>query len=222
MDNVFDFLNNGLGITASILTLLGLGGSSYAVHNIIKKKKNKKCFSDNENIIQSKGDSNNLNNGQISGRENAINVIGNHNTIINPSSETNRTDTDNDYKSRVQILFIDDQEVPVIKNLRKAGWLNLKKIGDKLNLDIADIKNANIIFVDINGIGKELGCHNEGVGYAAQIKRKYPNKGIVIYSATDIHKIDEDLYTLDGWIPKGAGTIRFSNKIEELSEKYGY
>ena len=44
MDNVFDFLNNGLGITVSILTLLGLGGSSYAVHNRLKKRKTKNAF----------------------------------------------------------------------------------------------------------------------------------------------------------------------------------
>ena len=40
-------------------------------------------------------------------------------------------------------------------------------------MDIIEIRNADIIFVDILGVGLELGFKNEGVGLAAAIKRKY-------------------------------------------------
>ena len=153
-----------------------------------------------------------------------LNVNGNNNTVISqlasiPSGDEEQVKSIVDMKSTCQILFIDDDKMPsVIKPLKKSGWKNIKKISDTANLDAPEIRNANIIFVDIIGVGKALQFKNEGVGLAAAIKRRYPQKGVVIYSATPEHKLfDPDLDILDGRLEKFAEPIQFSNMIE----KYG-
>ena len=213
---MLDFFNSTLGIIASIIAIIGVGA---AVTISITKKTRQKA--DHNGISNDSGqDAANMSGGSQKG---SVNVIGNNN-IINPPIQGpigNEHEAERivDLKSVCQILFIDDDKMPsVIKPLKKSGWKNIKKIGDTANLDAPEIRNANIIFVDIIGVGKALQFKNEGVGLAAAIKRRYPQKGVVIYSATPEHKLfDPDLDILDGRLEKFAEPIQFSNMIE----KYG-
>lgn len=213
---MLEFLNTTLGLIVSIVTILGLG-TAFSV-SYIKKSKHK---ADHNGINNESGrDAANLSGGsQVGG----VNVIGNNN-VINPilsAPSGNEQEVEHvvDLKSRSQILFIDDDKMPsVIKILRQSGWRNVKKIGDTANIDAPEIRYANIIFVDILGVGKALKFKNEGVGLAASIKRRYPRKGVVIYSATPDHNLfDPDIDILDGRLEKFAEPIQFSNMIE----KYG-
>lgn len=213
---MLDLLNSTLGIVASIIAIIGVVS---AITITIKKKTRQKA--DHNSIANDSGrDAANMSGGSQSG---ALNIIGNNN-VVNPptpapSGNEQEVERVVDLKSVCQILFIDDDKMPsVIKPLRKSGWLNIKKIGDTANLDATEIRNANIIFVDILGVGKELQFKNEGIGLAAAIKRRYPKKGVVIYSATPEHKLfDPDIDILDGRLEKYAEPIQFSNMIE----KYG-
>lgn len=212
---MLEFLNSTLGIVASIIAIIGVGP---AIIFVIKKTKQK---TDHGGIASDSGrDAANMSGGSQAG---TLNIIGNNN-VVNPSSPApsgNEQEIERvvDLKGVCQILFIDDDKVPsVIKPLKKSGWQNVKKIGDTANLDAPEIRNADIVFVDILGVGKALQFKNEGVGLAAAIKRRYPKKGVVIYSATSEHNLfDPDIDVLDGRLEKFAEPIQFSNMIE----KYG-
>lgn len=213
---MLEFFNNTLGIVASIVAIIG---TAAAITLPISKKIKQKA--DHKGIANDNGrDAASMSGGTQTG---AFNIIGNNNevTLSTPAPSGNEQEVERvvDLKSVSQILFIDDDKMPsVIKPLRKSGWLYIKKIGDTANLDAPEIRNANIIFVDIIGVGKALQFKNEGVGLAAAIKRRYPKKGVVIYSATPEHKLfDPDLDILDGRLEKFAEPIQFSNMIE----KYG-
>lgn len=212
-----DFLNTSLGILVSILTLIGVIG----VASISIVRKNKQKLTGNGIANNSEGDTANLSGGSQTG---ALNIVGNNNTIYKATQEgpvgNEQANEIVDLKSISQILFIDDEKLPtVIKTLRKAGWKNIRRIGDTANLDLADIQIANIIFVDIKGVGKELGFKNEGMGLAAALKDKYPAKGVVIYSATPEHNLfDPDIDKVDGRLFKNAEPIQFSNMIEQYGK----
>lgn len=214
---MMDFLNSTLGILVSILSLIGIIGAV----SVSIVKKNRQKTSGNGIANNSEGDAANLSGGSQTG---TFNIIGNNNTIYKATPEgpvgDEQTNEVVDLKKTCQILFIDDEKLPtVIKTLRKAGWKNIKRIGDTANLDLSDIQIANIIFVDIKGVGKELGFKNEGVGLAAALKDKYPSKGVVIYSATPEHNLfDPDIDKVDGRLFKNAEPIQFSNMIEQYGK----
>lgn len=204
-----------LGIIASIAAIL----CGVVATNSIKKKNHQKNAG-NAFSNQNGGDSFNNEESPINGRDNSVNIIGNNNTIVkndNSSVGSEQTTKSINLKEACQILFIDDSPLPTLtKTLKRAGWKNIKRIDDTANLDVIDIRNANIIFVDIIGVGLKLGFKNEGIGLAAAIKRKYPQKGVVIYSATPDHDLfDPDLKVIDDKLSKNAEPIQFSYMIEQ-------
>lgn len=220
---MLDFFNSLLGIIASLLAIVGLGGASYTIVTRIKIKKNQKLKGDGFNNA-SEGENTIVKGNTIAKGEEALNIVGNNNQVIQQFTHTpygsEEATTPSDLKLTCQILFIDDKPLPIlIKTLRKSGWKNVKRIGDTANLDIVEIRNADIIFIDILGVGLKLGFKNEGVGLAAAIKRKYQKqKGVIIYSATPDHNLfDPDIKVVDDRLPKNAEPIQFSNMIE----KYG-
>ena len=86
-------------------------------------------------------------------------------------------------KDTVNILFIDDLDMPVVENLKKAGY-RVKKVRDVKNVDDAEVKSAQIIFVDFDGVGKSISPQHQGAGLIKELKTKYTNsKYIVLYTA---------------------------------------
>ncbi|WP_308600442.1 response regulator [uncultured Dysgonomonas sp.] len=120
-------------------------------------------------------------------------------------------------KESIQILFIDDEKFKTVDNLRTAGYLNTKTIKDVRNLDSIDLKNANVIFVDINGVGETLFPVDKGLGLAEAIKKKYPDKHVVIYSAQEQgNRFHKALKCVDYTLPKNAEPYEFINIIENF------
>ena len=120
-------------------------------------------------------------------------------------------------KENIQILFIDDQEFKTVENLITAGWQNTKTINDVTNMDCIDVKNANIIFVDINGVGGVLFPKDQGLGLAEALKRKYPEKYIVLYSAQEKgDRFHRALKVVDTTLSKNAEPYEFINIIENF------
>lgn len=124
----------------------------------------------------------------------------------------------NNLKLNLQILFIDDERFKMMDNIKKAGWQNVSYKKDITNLDDAAILKANIIFVDINGVGQNLFPKDQGIGLAVAIKNKYPKKQVCIYSA-EPHMLDPDLKKVDYTLQKNAEPIQFYNFIEEFGQK---
>lgn len=122
-------------------------------------------------------------------------------------------------KLKTKILFIDDDtKFKVSKILINSGWINTTIIKDAKTLDDLAIKNANILFVDVQGVGIAMGFDSEGLGLALALKEKYPSKKIIIYSAeTNGDRFHEALRKADSFLPKNADPYEFQKLVEELS-----
>ncbi len=118
-------------------------------------------------------------------------------------------------KSNVLILFIDDEEFPIVENLRRAGW-HTRRIKDITNIDSSDIIAAQIIFIDYKGVGRVLSKQEQGIGLIKEIKRKYGSqKRVILYSAYKI-PIDVDLEKIvDRKLPKNSNMYEFQAMIDE-------
>lgn len=123
-------------------------------------------------------------------------------------------------KEDFSILFIDDDtELKMAENI-KADWNNTKVIIDSTNIKQLEIRNADVIFVDIQGVGKLLGFSDEGFGLAKAIKETYPNKKVVIYSAAKKHDIYHDaIKVCDKTLKKDANLYEFNNLIEKYYDE---
>lgn len=137
------------------------------------------------------------------------------------SAETliNQRDSLDRRKSLTKILFIDDDtKFKVVNILQKAGWINTTLIKDIHNVDDQKIKESDIFFVDIQGVGKELSCKDEGLGLALILRKKYKNKKIVIYSAeTKGDRFHEALTKADSLLAKNAEPYEFQELVEQYS-----
>jgi hypothetical protein len=149
-------------------------------------------------------------------------------TIINGSSQ-NATESqprsdlktiDDKKKDYVKILFIDDNhtDYKMVPILKKAGWLNTRSVKDVTDLDSHVVAECDIIFVDINGVGSNM-FEDQGLGLAAALKTKYPQKKIVIYSAeTSGDRFHKALRLVDGCLSKNAEPYQFIDLVENLSK----
>lgn len=189
------------GITIATITAVGAIVAA-VVGGVIKKKSNKKG---EQQISQNQTQTVTVNN-----------FLGNKG-VCATDGQKECLDTNN-LKLNLQILFIDDERFKMMDNIKKAGWQNVSYKKDITNLDDAAILKANIIFVDINGVGQNLFPKNQGIGLAAAIKNKFPKKQVCIYSA-EPHMLDPDLKKVDDILQKNAEPIQFYNFIEEFGQK---
>lgn len=183
-----------------------IGGTATVVCAIIGIRKKSSTKKDHQQTSQKQTQNVTVNN--------FIGDNGNHKPY-----NTQKATADNcNLKTKLQILFIDDERFKMMDNIKKAGWKNVIYKKDITNLDDISIQNSHIIFVDINGVGQNLFPTNQGIGLAAAIKDKYPKKQICIYSA-EPHMLDPDLKKVDYTLQKNAEPIQFYNFIEEFGQK---
>lgn len=152
--------------------------------------------------------SNNLNN------SNTVNVI------VNKENDSTTTEVEEKQKALTRLLFIDDNylEYKIISILKKAGWINTKAIKDVTDLDDPKVIEADIIFVDINGVGVTL-FEDQGLGLASALKKKYSHKKIILYSAeTTGDRFHKALKEVDNCLPKNAEPFQFINLIESYNK----
>lgn len=122
-------------------------------------------------------------------------------------------------KEDYRILFIDDNhsDFKMVSILKKSGWTNTKAIKDLTDLDDLKAREASIIFVDINGVGSQM-FEDQGLGLAAALKSKYPNKTVILYSAEPTgNRFDKKLKKVDDSLPKNAEPYEFISLIEQYS-----
>lgn len=122
-------------------------------------------------------------------------------------------------KSKLSVLFIDDdKKFQVVKILKDAHWKRTKAVDDIKGLDIPAVKDADVFFVDINGVGKLLDCPHEGLDLALMIKEKYPERKVVIYSAVPKNNAFHKAWDLcDYKLEKNALPYQFQKLVEQYS-----
>ncbi|MEQ6122150.1 hypothetical protein [Reichenbachiella sp. MALMAid0571] len=120
------------------------------------------------------------------------------------------------------ILFIDDRKFPVVDILNDAGWTNTRSVKDLDSLDQKEIREAHIIFSDIQGVGKKLKFSEEGLGLAEAIKQKYPTKKLIVYSAEEQGKIEtfHPAFELaDNRLNKNSDPYQFQILVEKYAKE---
>ena len=141
--------------------------------------------------------------------------------------ENNKVTIDNvSLKDRknIKILFIDDEGFD-IEPLKRIGFLDVSKQYEYTQID--DYEKYDIIFCDINGIGKEIDEKYQGAALAKIIKSTYPDKVIIIFSAKqqylDMHEfgkyVDE---TIAKNIQISDLTTLIDKYIKKLSDPVEY
>lgn len=120
-------------------------------------------------------------------------------------------------KENVNILFIDDLDMPVVENLKRAGY-RVKKVRDVKDIDDAEVKNAQIIFSDFDGVGRSISTHHQGAGLVKEIKTKYgSSKYVVLYTAQPTLPSDTIMRSLfdaaDARLRKDSDTTDFTEQI---------
>lgn len=140
-----------------------------------------------------------------------INIVDNHKEQPTDCS-TMRTPLKS--KSTIQILFIDDNKVSFIPAMKKAGYSLIRYIKDCNNIHCQQIKDAEIIFVDVNGVGMSLFPQEQGFGLARAIKQQYPSKCIVLYSAEPQY-FRKDYKYFDSVLPKNSEPYEFTKIIDD-------
>jgi len=122
-------------------------------------------------------------------------------------------------RSSVRILFIDDdRRFRVVKILQQEGWVHTRIVGDLRSLEQPEVQEADILFVDVQGVGRQLGFNNEGLGLALALKKRHSKKKVVIYSAqTSGERFDEALRKADDFLAKNADPYEFITIVERLA-----
>lgn len=126
-------------------------------------------------------------------------------------------------KNITKIIFIDDKAFKVINNIKeKDGWKNISKIVDVDSLAQTEIQEAHIIFVDIQGVGKKMNFNDGGLGLIVALKKEYPDKKIVMYSAESQGQIDAfhpAAELVDARLRKTVSLYEFSSTVERLAKE---
>lgn len=119
------------------------------------------------------------------------------------------------------ILFVDDQEFGVVEILKNnIGWRNTNRISDIDSLDQKEVREAHIIFVDIQGVGQILTPSEEGLGLIREIKTRYPNKRVIVYSAeSEGDRLHPAFDFVDARLRKNADMIQFQHHIEKYARE---
>lgn len=192
-------------------------GTTIAYKNFKKQPQEKK---EGQNLSNNNFNNSSSFNNTTNVPVNIINNIARTDTTRNLTSTTNG---DENMKATTKILFIDDNhtEYKIVSILKKAGWTKTKSVKDITDLDSSSVTEADVIFVDINGVGLEL-FEDQGLGLASALKRKYPTKKIVIYSAeTTGDRFHQALRDVDFCLSKNADAYQFINLIENLHKGNG-
>lgn len=122
-------------------------------------------------------------------------------------------------KSAVSVLFIDDDvKFQVVNILKRNGWSNTRIIKDVISLEQPEVASADIFFVDIQGVGVSLGFKDQGLGLVIALRKKYPMKKIVIYSAENANAFHPAFGQANERISKDADPYEFMEAVDRLSE----
>lgn len=140
-------------------------------------------------------------------------------SFLNPKNWFKKSYT----KDNVSILFIDDLDMPVVESLKKANY-KVKKIKDLKDIDDAEVKNAQVIFIDFDGVGKFVSPQHQGAGLVKELKIKYKSsKYVVLYTAQPTMPTDttmNSLFTIaDARMRKDSDVTDFTEQIREALKK---
>lgn len=117
-------------------------------------------------------------------------------------------------KKEVNILVIDDDDFPFLDVLQIKYGFNIVQ---KTDIDyLKDVEPYQIILCDIQGVGKQFMTSYGGAYLGSLIKANYPNKNVIIYTASTT-SIDNQKYyqSVDNVLPKGTSIEDWVSALNE-------
>ena len=85
-------------------------------------------------------------------------------------------------RSSIRIIVIDDEPFPYSDNLRKHGFI-IEQLHDLETLD--SISSYEIVLCDVQGVGAKFHNELQGAYLVKEIRKKFPFKFIISYTAYD-------------------------------------
>lgn len=220
MEKVFSMFD----FSISYAMLLGLGIVVLIVFSISivkirnRSDHNKTSVSNNnsqggDNLIAGSSNS------QVVGDNNQVTIVQATSPIANDNSKC-RNITLEDIKAKIRILFIDDKDDFRIVDMLKHNGYNVDYVSDIYDIDDAKLKYADIVFVDINGVGVTMGFKNQGVGLCGAIRDYYgDSKKLILYSGETLGNIfDADVKKVDATLPKDSDLYQFTSYISQYGK----
>lgn len=120
-------------------------------------------------------------------------------------------------KREVDILIIDDEDFPLLDDLKKHEF-NIEYKKDITTLK--DVEPYPIVLCDIHGVGKFLGSDKEGAYLVSQIKEKYPSKIVISYTAdTTAPSVQKYLHCADNVMAKGTSIEDWAELLNDSVKK---
>ncbi|MBT4732891.1 hypothetical protein HOB87_13110 [Candidatus Woesearchaeota archaeon] len=125
-------------------------------------------------------------------------------------------------KEQLQILFIDDETMPIVETLRKAGY-QVKKKQNISSEDDVDVRNSHVVFVDYDGVGGKL-SDQQGAGVIKRIRNKYQKtKYLILYTAQPTYPAETItrgfIDYADAKMRKGASMDEFIDQLDKAISK---
>lgn len=138
-----------------------------------------------------------------------------------PTADEEKLISLEELKDKTRVLFIDDdRHFNVVKILKKSGWVHTKLVKDITAINQPELEEAHILFVDVQGVGVEMGFNDEGLGLALAIKNQYSDKIVIIYSSeTKGERFHKALQRADASLPKNADPYEFQQLVQAYAEE---
>jgi hypothetical protein len=217
---MFDFLDSGEKIISSIAGLLAIFTAFFKRKVLLDKFEG--YFLSSEAQQQPQTQSQQQSQTQTQQQSQTQHQVVNQTVVIAKAEDSGlQQKSVIDLKKSTSILFIDDDKTfKIVDILKRMGWVNTKIIKDINSLEDPNLVSADVLFIDIQGVGKLLQFKEEGLGLALAIKKRHPKKKIVIYSAQeDGSRFHEALCEADYSLPKTADPMRFEEVIIKVVGK---
>ena len=123
----------------------------------------------------------------------------------------------NGLREKMRVLIIDDNEVPYQNALNRLSF----NISHKLDIeDIRDVEPYHVIICDIKGVGLNFSRDKEGSAIILNIKKMYPEKGVIVYSGGTFDVSLTNIFSqADDTITKGTDAIDIASKLDATFDK---
>ncbi|WP_448133772.1 hypothetical protein [Stenotrophomonas rhizophila] len=211
MDISLDTAEKVVSLVVGALTIGGL--------LLWRKKRTAASNGDGERqalAVSASGNSSNIDGSSSQVVNVSVSGIGSAHPSVTPASHEVLSDLDlGDLKKTARILFVDDDRgFKIVGILKKMGWSYVRIVTDLASLEDPAVLEADVIFVDIHGVGRQLHYIDEGLGLALGIKRRHAKKKVIIYSSQEEGKrFHEALQEADYSLAKTAEPVRFEETI---------
>lgn len=198
---------------------LGIMGAAIvcAIFVTISQLSSKKKKAEGDKAASTSQEANGSNRNVIQGNNNTVNYAAPPNEHASSGGDVGKSNASlkDEIKSSKKVLFIDDNPYPITKLMEKNGWRYVKLVPEIDSFTCDDVINADIILVDVIGVGKNLGFTDQGYELAEALKEYHPNKKIVIYSQ-EKNKFHKAIKKVDLTIEKTSNIYLLEKEILTL------